>query len=83
MEVYILWPMLSVTLASAAVPALMAAPWARSLRATLSTSSTPAPASIAAPALVPAPWALSPRANDQKNSAGNPGVVFYIVVSDF
>ena len=55
MEVYILWPMLSVTLASAAVPALTVAPWAPSLRATPSTSSTLAPALIAVPALAPAP----------------------------
>ena len=81
MEVYISWPMLLVTLASAAVPALRAAPWALSLRATTTTSSTPAPASIAAPALVPAPWALSPRANDQKNSAGSSGAVFINCVS--
>ena len=57
------WLTRSVTLASAAVPALMPAPWVRSPRALPSTRSMPALAWIAAAALTPAPWALSLRSN--------------------
>ena len=79
MEVYISWPMLLVTLASAAAPALTVAPWAQSPRATLSMLSTPAPALIAAPVPVPAPWAQFPRADRQKNDAGRPALFFYTI----
>ena len=64
MEVYFSWHMLSLTLASAAVPALTLAPWALFLRALITTSSATL-ASPAALALVPAPWAPSSRANYQ------------------
>ena len=62
MEVYFSWHMLSLTLASAAVPALTLALWALSLRV-LTTTSSATLASPAALALVPAPWAPSSRAN--------------------
>ena len=54
--------MLSLTLASAAVPALTLAPWALFLRALITTSSATL-ASPAALALAPAPWAPLLRAN--------------------
>ena len=64
MEVYFSWHMLSLTLASAAVPALTLALWALSLRV-LTTTSSATLASPAALALAPAPWAPSLRANYQ------------------
>ena len=69
MEVYRSWLMLSVTLASVAVPVLTVAPWALSPRVTLSTSSTPVPALIAAPAPALAPWVPSLRAKMPKKTA--------------
>jgi hypothetical protein len=62
MEVYFSWHMLSLTLASVAVPALTLALWALSLRV-LTTTSSATLASPAALALVPAPWAPLSRAN--------------------
>ena len=62
MEVYFSWHMLSLTLASAAVPALTPAPWALFPRALITTSLATL-ASPAALALAPAPWALLLRAN--------------------
>jgi hypothetical protein len=56
------WHMLSLTLASAAVPALTLALWALSLRV-LTTTSSATLASPAALALAPAPWAPLSRAN--------------------
>jgi len=82
MEVYFSWHMLSLTLASAAVPALTLALWALSLRALITTSSVTL-ASPAALALVPAPWAPLSRANllnlilMPENSAGNPALFFF------
>jgi hypothetical protein len=85
MEVYFSWHMLSLTLASAAVPALTLALWALSLRV-LTTTSSATLASPAALALAPAPWAPSLRANFSpyllmpvKNSTGFPVLFFFFL----
>ena len=57
------WHIRSLLHALAAVPAQMLAPLALSLRAILSSSSTPVLAWTAVPAQIPAPPALSPRNN--------------------
>jgi len=85
MEVYFSWHMLSLTLASAAVPALTLALWALSLRV-LTTTSSVTLASPAALALVPAPWAPLSRANllnlisMPENSTGSPVLFFFFEI---
>ena len=67
------WLIRSVPLALAAALAQMLAPLALSLRAILSSSSTPVLAWTAVPAQIPAPTALSLPLNNQNSNIKNTG----------